>query len=98
MATSNPTVEASMTVRVSRAAPGDLVAGVRSQIERVDGVTVADLELAGLEPGLNDLTVETVARLHVRDTPRDTDAVERRLAEGFGVDPDRVDPVEPPDR
>ncbi|EMA64424.1 hypothetical protein [Halorubrum lipolyticum] len=94
------TVEATVTVRVSQATAGDLAAGARAQLERVDGVDVEDLSIAGLQPGLNDTTVEAVATLSVRDADRPaervTDRVADRLAEGFGVEPERVERVEPP--
>ena len=103
------TVEATVTVRVSQAAGGDLVAGARRQLERVDGVAVDDLTIAGIRPGLNDTTVEAVATLSVDgerpvsapDRRPDTDApsgvadrVAERLTDGFGVDPERVEHVE----
>ncbi|QKY17915.1 hypothetical protein [Halorubrum sp. CBA1229] len=103
------TVEATVTVRVSQAAGGDLVAGARQQLERVDGVAVDDLTIAGIQPGLNDTTVEAVATLSVDgerpvadpDRRPETDApggvadrVAERLTDGFGVDPQRVERVE----
>ncbi|MEZ3163328.1 hypothetical protein ABNG03_18565 [Halorubrum sp. RMP-47] len=103
-----PSVEATVTVRVSQAATGDLVAGARAQIERIDGLRVEEIEIAGLRPGLNDTTVEAVATLSVGQeagTEADPDATEEfvvdhvreRLADGFGVDPERVERVDPPD-
>ncbi|WP_123621746.1 hypothetical protein [Halorubrum sp. CSM-61] len=94
------TVEATVRVRVSQAAAGDLAAGARAQLERVDGVDVEDLSIAGLQPGLNDTTVEAVATLSVpeadRSAERVADRVADRLANGFGVEPGRVERVEPP--
>jgi hypothetical protein len=94
------TVEATVTVRVSQAAAGDLAAGVRTQLERVDGVDVEDLSIAGLQPGLNDTTVEAVATLSVpgtnRPTERVADCVADRLAGGFGVEPEQVERLDPP--
>ena len=94
------TVEATVTVRVSQAAAGDLAAGARAQLERVEGVDVEDISIAGLQPGLNDTTVEAVATLSVSDADppaeRVTDRVADRLAEGFGVEPERVERAEPP--
>ncbi|KKF39396.1 hypothetical protein FK85_28885 [Halorubrum saccharovorum] len=93
------TVEATVTVRVSQAAAGDLAAGARAQLERVDGVDVQDLSIAGLQPGLNDTTVEAVATLSVPDADR------RRARRGlrgrpagrrFGVEPERVERIDPP--
>ncbi|ELZ42060.1 hypothetical protein [Halorubrum tebenquichense] len=103
-----PSVEATVSVRVSEAAAGDLVAGARAQIERIDGISVEELEIAGLQPGLNDTTVEAVATLAVDEAARVADAavdpeavapelVADRLADGFGVDPERVERVDPPD-
>ncbi|WP_050033842.1 hypothetical protein [Halorubrum halophilum] len=94
------TVEATVTVRVSQAAAGDLAAGARAQLEQVDGVDVQNLSIAGLQPGLNDTTVEAVATLSVPDADRPservTERVADRLADGFGVEPERVERVEPP--
>ncbi|MGM0448490.1 MAG: hypothetical protein ACQERM_09625 [Methanobacteriota archaeon] len=108
-----PSVEATVTVRVSQAATGDLVAGARAQIERIDGISVEEIEIAGLRPGLNDTTVEAVATLAVDDGAAPdaefdaaridagdefvVDRVRERLADGFGVDPERVERVDPPD-
>jgi hypothetical protein len=103
-----PSVEATVTVRVSQAAAGDLVAGARAQIERIDGLRVEELEIAGLRPGLNDTTVEAVATLAVDEEAVSAaefaasesvvaDRVRERLADGFGVDPERVERVDPPD-
>ncbi|SNR24960.1 hypothetical protein [Halorubrum vacuolatum] len=93
-----------LTVRVSQGTPGDLATGARTQLERVDGVAVDDLEIAGLQPGLNDTTVEAVATLSIdgevgvgQDTERfDPEGhVAERLASGFGVEPERVELIEP---
>ncbi|GAA0717444.1 hypothetical protein J2744_000576 [Halorubrum trapanicum] len=108
-----PSVEATVTVRVSQAAAGDLVAGARAQIERIDGLRVEEIEIAGLRPGLNDTTVEAVATLAVGEEPEPdaefaegiddatdgfvVDRVRERLADGFGVDPERVERIDPPD-
>ncbi|ELZ43132.1 hypothetical protein C471_01704 [Halorubrum saccharovorum DSM 1137] len=94
------TVEATVTVRVSQAAAGDLAAGARAQLERVEGVDVEALSIAGLQPGLNDTTVEAVATLSVpeadRPVERAADRAADRLADGFGVEPERVERVDPP--
>lgn len=114
MAAATPRLRAraSVTVRVSQAAPGDLETGARTQIERVDGVRVDEFEIDGLSPGLNDTTVEATATVSVEPTiASDGDAgghqpvdgrnddvessVADRLAAGFGVEPERVDLVEP---
>ena len=86
------TVEATVTVRVSQAAAGDLAAGARAQLERVDGVDVEAISIAGLQPGLNDTTVEAVATLSIPDAERPAERVADRLADGFGVEPERVEP------
>ncbi|WP_144796317.1 hypothetical protein [Halorubrum depositum] len=103
------TVEATVSVRVSQAAGGDLAAGTRRQLERVDGVAVEGLTIAGVRPGLNDTTVEAVATLSVdgeepvTDPEHHTDAdapggvadrVAERLSDGFGVEPERVELVD----
>ena len=121
------TVEATVMVRVSQAAGGDLATGARRQLERVNGVAVEELTIAGVRPGLNDTTVEAVATLSVEvegpvaDPDGETggrpdgetrrrpsgdsrseppggvaDRVASRLTDGFGVEPERVDRVEPP--
>lgn len=106
-ATHRLTARTELTVRVSQATPGDLAAGARATVERVEGVAVDDLEIAGLRPGLNDTTVEAIATLSVAGaadadrggTARPPDLESRvadRLAEGFGVEPERVELVEPP--
>ncbi|WP_418286704.1 hypothetical protein [Halorubrum sp. DTA46] len=94
------TVEAQLSVRVSQAAGGDLAAGARAQIERVDGVSVDDLSIAGIQPGLNDTTVDAIATLSVDWGSQDAAAADRetvavrvaeRLADGFGVEPEHVE-------
>jgi len=88
------TVQADLTVTISRHAPGDLEAGVRRQLERIAGVSVRSLTLCGLQPGLNDLTVEAHAELLIDDIDEiedsTSDAVAARLASGFGVSPQQV--------
>jgi len=84
-------VQADLSVRVSRHAPGDLQTGVRRQVERIDGVSVESIDVAGLQPGLNDLTVEARAELCVdRLADRTREAVVDRLESGFGVLPSTV--------
>ena len=110
MAAATPRLRAraSLTVRVSQAAPGDLETGARAQIERVDGVRVDEFEIDGLRPGLNDTTVEATATVSVdpaiasdqHQSAGRNDAFEScvadRLAAGLGVEPERVDLVDPP--
>lgn len=94
-----------MTVLVNRDAPGDLADGVRSRLSRVDGVAeIETVDIRGVRPSLNDLRVTVDATLRVRvdadqpeapdpASPPDVDAaaVERLLADGFGVrDPEVV--------
>lgn len=75
-------VDVDCTVAVSRDGRGDLVDGVRARLASTDGVrAVEELELAGIRPGLNDLTVEVRARLRVDP---DVDAASR-LAATFGI-------------
>ena len=84
-------VRAELTVLVSRNARGDLYDGVRDRLRKIADVhRVDDVEIRGLQPGLNDLTVEVRARLVVRaDAPgegaADTDDVAARLTAGFGI-------------
>ena len=70
------------TVSVSRNAPGDLEAGVRTRLESADGVdAVESLDLAGITPGLNDLTVSVTAAVAVEEAT----GLTRRLEETFGI-------------
>lgn len=70
------------TVSVPRNAAGDLETGVRDRLRGADGVEdVEDVDLQGIRPGLNDLTVTVSASLSVDDA---TD-VDARLEERFGV-------------
>lgn len=70
------------TVSVSRNAPGDLEAGVRQRLESADGVdAVESLDLAGIEPGLNDLTVTVTATVAAEEAT----GLTRRLEETFGI-------------
>lgn len=54
-------------VEVPRDAAGDLHAGVRTKLARIDGVEVVDVDVVGLEPRLNDLTAEVEATLRLDD-------------------------------
>ena len=70
------------TVSVPRNAAGDLETGVRDRLGDADGVdTVEAVDLEGIRPGLNDLTVNVSASLLVDDTGD----VGTRLEERFGV-------------
>ena len=81
-AVSRPVVGVDCTVSVSRNADGDLADGVRAKLESADGVdAVESLDLAGIRPGLNDLTVAVSATLTVDDGT----GLTARLEETFGV-------------
>jgi len=79
--------DASMTIAVSRSAPGDLAEGAESKLARADAVgAVESLDIRGLQPGLNDLTVEAEATVALEsDAIEDREAVADALAETFGV-------------
>lgn len=82
------TVHADLTVLVSRNARGDLYDGVRHRLQKIDGVReVEHVDIRGLRPGLNDLTVEVRARLVLRTDRREVpdDDVAARLTAGFGI-------------
>lgn len=80
-------VDASMTVAVSRAAPGDLAAGVETKLRRIDGIRdIESLELHGIQPGLNDLTVEVETTLALdADLPDEPTALAAAFEDAFGV-------------
>jgi Co/Zn/Cd efflux system component len=83
-------VQATLTVLVARDAAGDMVDGVRTRLERIDGVDgVGDLDVSGVRPGLNDLQVEVATELRLESLPPDEaddpDAAAEALADGFGV-------------
>ncbi|GAB3689990.1 hypothetical protein GCM10028857_26010 [Salinarchaeum chitinilyticum] len=100
MATSQQAVDATVncTVKVARDADGTLADGAETQLARVDGVEVVEpVDVAGLQPGLNDLSVDVRARVRVvddvqrlGDEPPD-EVVRQRLADGFGVDVSEVE-------
>ena len=70
------------TVSVPRNAAGDLETGVRDRLAGADGVdAVEEVDLRGIRPGLNDLTVTVSASLVV-DDGTETAA---RLEDRFGV-------------
>lgn len=81
-------VTADLTVRVPRDRDEDLETGARRLVGRVDGVReVSEIELQGVQPRLNDLSIEVAVELTVElDPDEDDDAVvERRLDDGFGL-------------
>lgn len=92
------TVEADVTVNVSRDAAGSLADGVEKRLARADGVAVEAFEPTAVQPGLNDLTVEVAAELRIAPDVEDTAA---RLNATFGVETERVAPADrlrtPPD-
>ena len=70
------------TVSVPRNAAGDLESGVRDRLGGADGVDAVEaVDLRGIRPGLNDLTVTVSASLRVDDAAE----VGARLEERFGV-------------
>ena len=82
-------VSVDCTVRVARDADGSLADGAANQLARVDGVeTVEVVDVAGIEPRLNDLAVDVAATLRVTVPIEDCSesAVRNVLAAGFGVD------------
>ncbi len=82
-------VTADLTIDVPRNDQGDLVAGARAALARVDAVdAVDDVEVTGLTPRLNDLRAEVEADLTLA-LERADDAREA-LADGFGVDVETV--------
>lgn len=93
--------DASMTIAVSRAAPGDLADGAETKLARADAVSAVDsLDIRGLQPGLNDLTVEADATVALAsDADDEREAVADALAETFGVNDVSVTAVRsvPPD-
>lgn len=93
--------DASLTIAVSRSAPGDLAEGAETNLRRADAVdAVESLAICGLQPGLNDLTVEVEATVALAADAGDSpDAVADALAEQFGVNDVSVAAVRsvPPD-
>ncbi|PSQ07494.1 hypothetical protein BRC97_03495 [Halobacteriales archaeon QS_6_71_20] len=93
--------DASMTVAVSRSAPGDLAEGAETTLRRAAAVeAVESLDIRGIEPGLNDLTVEADATVALAaDAGEEREAVAAALAERFGVGDVTVESVRsvPPD-
>jgi len=70
------------TVSVPRNAAGDLETGVRDRLGGADGVdAVEEVDLQGIRPGLNDLTVTVSASLVVDDSAETA----ARLEDRFGV-------------
>ncbi|WP_435062301.1 hypothetical protein [Halobaculum sp. EA56] len=90
-----------MTIAVSRSAPGDLAEGAETKLRRADAVeAVESLDIRGLQPGLNDLTVEADATVSLAgEAGESREAVADALAAQFGVDDVTVAAVRsvPPD-
>jgi hypothetical protein len=81
------TVEATLTVLVTRDARGDLMDGVRQRLAGIPAASdVCVREVHGVRPGLNDLRVEVTVDVRV-DEPPDADAatLADRLTDGVGV-------------
>jgi len=57
--------DVAVRLAVPRDAAGDLRAGVRSKLAARDGVAVLDVDVVGLEPRLNDLTVDVDASVRL---------------------------------
>ncbi|MBP1922567.1 hypothetical protein J2751_001577 [Halorubrum alkaliphilum] len=59
--------DVTLRLEIPRDAAGDLHAGVRSRLARHDDIEILDIDVVGLQPRLNDLTVE--AEASIRLTP-----------------------------
>ncbi|MFW5917726.1 MAG: hypothetical protein ACOCRD_04885 [Halorubrum sp.] len=57
--------DVALRLAVPRDAAGDLHAGVRSKLAGCDGVDVLDVDVVGLQPRLNDLTVDVDASIRL---------------------------------
>lgn len=96
MSLCDQTVDATVdcTVRVARDADGTLADGAATQLARVDGIEAVErVDVAGIEPRLNDLAVDVEAAVRVTAPIDDREveaAVQSTLAAGFGVDVTRV--------
>lgn len=90
-------VRADLTVQVPRDAAGDLQAGVRTVLARVDAVEAIEaVAVTGLTPRLNDLEVDVTARLTLALARPDAEAARESLDAGFGVRAGAVDVEQPP--
>lgn len=90
-------VSADLTVQVPRDAAGDLDAGVRRALARIDAVhAIEAVEVRGLTPRLNDLQAEVTAELTLALDRPEPEAARKALDDGFGVSTDGVALVEPP--
>lgn len=87
-------VAADLEVAVSRNDVGSLADGVRERLASADGVAaVESFELAGIQPGLNDLTVDVAAELRLA---ADVEEPAARLSDSFGVSVEHVEPAAAP--
>ena len=62
-----------LRLAVPRDAAGDLHAGVRSRLDRHDDIEVIEVEIVGLQPRLNDLTVEAEAAVRLASNAEPSD-------------------------
>lgn len=77
------TVTAEVTLWVPRGAAGDLEAGARDVLAKVDAVeSIDEMDVTGFRPTANDIRVDLRTRLSVT-APRS--AVADALEDGFGV-------------
>lgn len=80
------TVDLQVTLRVKRGAMGNLPAGVRERLAGVDGVDAVDVgEIENVRPDALDIHVDVGARL-TGAFPTDPDAVQRTVADAFGIE------------
>ena len=57
--------DVALRVEVPRDAAGDLHAGVRARLARYHAVEVVSVDVVGLQPRLNDLTVDVEASIRL---------------------------------
>jgi len=90
-------VTADLTIQVNRPTDGTLIDGARAAVERGGDVAVETVEVTGMTPRLNDVTVAATVEATVtveEGTDDPAPAVRDRLADGFGVSVESVDGVE----
>lgn len=98
MARQTRVVRATLAVRVPVNATGSLADGAARIVERIDAVDRAEEpEVRGLQPGLNDTTVDLRVRVTlVGERGEDVAVARRELEDGFGVQTvEEVEAVEP---
>ncbi len=86
-------VTADLTIAVTRPTEGTLLDGARATVERGDGVTVEALDVTGMTPRLNDVTVTATVEATVAVEEATEPAVRETLADGFGVSVESVDGI-----